>query len=367
MANGYASAILQDLSAAINSGSSKWKVDMHGFTQMLYTGNGASPIRVTAPDTGGKRTFNYWYRKRATMAQTDTSYSCDNVLTPARVEASVSTPNTAQIAWHLPDELITNYDGVTPTGANWAGQPVSPEMVDIVYSSCNAILGKVNSGLQGLITWGRNRVSGNSSAVSVNLPQAQSTMVLGNGIAKIKTDAMKNGFASRFNMVGLGLMYDYLAYAGHTSSSNQAGFDNRIAANGFDFYADQIWETSDGLNTANLVGVFNPGSIQIVEYLETDFRKGKLANSTFFQITLPTVDPAGNSVPVRFDAQLKEIDCPTTLTDAYSGQTATYNRGYSLVIWKNYGLFQEPADSFRNEDPMIAVNGSLRYAITNNA
>lgn len=365
MANGYAPEIVQDLRNALTAGNPSWKVDMHGFTQMLYTGNGAAPIRVTAPDTGGKRTFTYFYRQRPTISMTDTAYACDQVLTPARREVSVTTPKIRQIAYHLPDSLLTNYDQVRTGGANWAGQVVSTEMVDIVYSACNAILAGVNSDLQSLITWGRNAVSGNNASVSLNLPQTSTTMVLGNGIAKMKTDAMKNGFQSRFNVVGLGNMYDYLAYAGLSSAANQAGFDNRIAANGFDFYADQIWETSSGVNVSNLVGVFDPGSIQMVEYLETDFRVGRLANSTFFQIVLPVVDPRGNSIPVRFDAQLKEIDCPTTLTDAYSGSTATYNRGTSLIIWKNFGLFQTPSDAYRNDDSMIAVNGALRYTITN--
>lgn len=363
MANGYAPAILKDLSTAITSGKSSWKVDLAGFTQMLYTGNGASPIRVTAQDTGGKRTTSFWYRQRPTTSMTDTSYSCDNVLTPARKETSVTFNNVRQIAYHLPDELITNYDRVSTTGGNIGGQVVSSEMVDIVYSACNAILAGVNSDLQGLITWGRNRVSGNSSAVTLNLPQAQSTWTQGTGIGKLRADATKNLFTSgKFNVVGLGIMYEYLLNASMSSSANSAGLDNRIAASMFDFFPDQQFETT---TASNQIGVFDPGAIQIVEYLETDFRVGKLGNSTFFQVTLPTVDPNGNSVPVRFDAQLKEIDCPTTLTDAYSGQTATYNRGHALIMWKNFGLFQTPSDAYRNDDGMIAVNGALRYAVTN--
>lgn len=371
MANGYASAIINDMAAAITAGKPSWRVDMQGFTKMLYTGSGATPIRVTDQATGGKRTFSYWYRTRVTTPMTDTAYSCDNVLTPARAETSVTAGNTRQIAWHLPDSLLTNYDkagtsnagltpGVTP-------QVVSSEMVDIIYSGCNAILSGMNADLQGLLTWGKNAVTGSTSAPTINIATSATTISVNDGMPKLKSDTMRNGFQNRFNVVGLGTMYNYLQYKNYSTAPIDTGLDFRLATADFDFYADQTWVSASGAaaSSADMVGLFDPGSIQIVEYLETDFRKGKLANSTFFQITLPTVDPAGNSVPVRFDAQLKEIDCPTTLTDAYSGSTATYNRGYSLILWKNFGLFQIPSTAFHATDPQYQNNGALRYTITN--
>lgn len=370
MALGYAPYILQDITNALKTPKNNWKVDLHGFAKMLYTGTGAQPIRVTAEDTGGLREHRYTYRQRPTIAQTDAAYACDVVLTPARKEITVSTPKTRQIAWHLPDSLITNYQGVSTSGGNLGGKIVSSEMIDLVYSSANALLEGLNLDTQGLVTWGVNQTvtSGSKTAAqTINLPTASTTMVLGNGISKIMSDYQRNGLTGRMNMVGLGLGFEYSNYQRLNSAANQAGFDNRIATAQYDFYADQVWESASGggAGVANSIGIFEPGSIQVVEYLETDFRKGPLANSYFFTLTLPTIDAAGNAVPVRFDAQLKEIDCPTTLTDMYSGNTATYTRGTSLTIWKNFGLFQTPTDNFRSEDRMQGVNGALRYTLTN--
>ncbi len=365
MALGYAPYILEDISAALKSPKNSWKVDLQGFTQMLYTGNGASPIRVTAEDTGGLREHRYTYRQRATVAQTDTAYSCDQVLTPARKEITVTTPNTRQIAWYLPDALLTNYQGIYANrGANLGGKVVSEELMDVVFSSANALLEGVNSDLQTLVAWGNNSNASapKNAAQTINLPQATSTMVLGNGISKVMTDYKKNGLVGRPNFVGLGLGFDYAQYTKMSSAAMDNGFDNRIATSTYDFYADQVWEGNIG---ANQVGVFEPGSLQVVEYLETDFRKGQLANSFFFTITLPTLDSQGNAVPVRFDGQLKEIDCPVTLNDAYTGNSGTYTRGTQLIMWKNFGLFQTPSDNYRNDDRQAGVRGSLRYLFTN--
>lgn len=365
MALGYAPYILEDISAALKSPKNSWKVDLQGFAQMLYTGNGASPIRVTAEDTGGKREHRYTYKQRATVAQTDTAYSCEQVLTPARKEITVSTPNTRQIAWYIPDSLLTNYQGIYANrGANLGGKVVSEELMDIVFSSANALLQGVNSDLQTLIAWGNNSTATapKNAAQTINLPQATSTMVLGNGISKIMTDFKRNGLVGRPNFVGLGLGFEYASFTRMSSAATDNGFDNRIATAMYDFYADQTWES----NTAtNQIGVFEPGSIQAVEYLETDFRKGQLANSFFFQVVLPTMDSQGNAVPVRFDAQLKEIDCPVTLNDAYTGDPGTYTRGTQLIMWKNFGLFQTPTDNFRNDDRQAGVTGALRYTLTN--
>lgn len=371
MALGYAPELVKKLNTALKNPENQNKVDPMGFAKAVIAGNKAEPIRVTAEDTGGLRTHNFWTRQRATVSMTDTAYSCDNVLTPARKQESVSTPKTRQIAWMLPDALITNYEGISTTGATLGGKSVSSEWLDILYSSANALYEGLNLDLQSLITWGNNMTvtaGPKNAAQTINIPTASTTMVLGNGISRINADVVKNGFSGRYNMVGLGLGFDYAMYAKLSSAANQSGFDNRIATATYDFFADMIWESASGggAGVANSVGVFEQGSMQLVEYMETDFRKGELANSFFFPVTIPQVDSLGNAFAVRMDAQLKEIDCPTTLTDAYTGNTATYTRGTALILWKNFGLYQPTAlNNFRSEDRLQGVNGALRYTLTN--
>ncbi len=57
----------------------------------------------------------------------------------------------------------------------------------------------------------------------------------------------------------------------------------------------------------------------------------------FGVIALPAVASDGSLLPVKFDWQLKYIDCPTTLTDAYSGQSSTYQKGWSFIMKKVFG------------------------------
>ena len=359
MALGYARYLLRSITEAVGGATPHLKVDARGLTKMLYTGKGSSPIRNTEPDGGNKREIRYWFRERNTKAQVDTSYTCDNVLTPARKEMTLTASNVVQIGYHLPYDLITNYDKEMTASASLAGKPATKELLDVMAGGCNAILEKMNEVLVAAITYGKNSVTGASTAQSINFPQASTTQILNNGMAKVISDYKRNGLTGIPNFIcGPGLPFQYATYAALMSQAAQNGFDNRLATSWGDWYMDQDV-------TADEFVAFEPGSIQIVEYLENLFKPGRLANSDFFTATLPVLDPLGNSVAVPFDMQLKEIDCPTTLTDAYTGSTATYNRGHSLIIWKNFGLFQIPSDAYRAEDQQFLSNGSLRFTATN--
>ncbi len=110
MATGFAPYLLNDLKSVAGLATPHLKVDMHGFTKFLYQGAGSRPVQ-TSTLAGHRKEVRFYYRQRNTKAQTDTSASCDNVLTPARLEATVSVNNTRQIAWHLSHDLLRDkYD-----------------------------------------------------------------------------------------------------------------------------------------------------------------------------------------------------------------------------------------------------------------
>jgi len=365
MATGFAPYLLNDLKSVAGLATPHLKVDMHGFTKFLYQGAGSRPVQ-TSTLAGHRKEVRFYYRQRNTKAQTDTSASCDNVLTPARLEATVSVNNTRQIAWHLSHDLLRDYMEEASARVNLPGSSpltgVSAELLEIVYGGANGILKAMNDDLLGLITWGKNSVEGNNAATSVNLPKDKAVQPLTEGMPKILSDFNLNGLTGRPQIIGSGLMYNYMLTQPMVAV-DESGFNSKLATAMADFWPDQDFNTVIG---SNQFGVFENGALQLVEYLEhLGFQGGRLANSTFGVLPIPTVDPNGNSVPVLFDFQLKEIDCPTTLTDAYSGQTATYEKGYSLILKKDFGLFQTPSDAFRHEDVQRSVTGALRYTATN--
>lgn len=365
MANGLAPYLLNDMRSVVNGAYAGTKVDLKGFLAMLTSGAGANPIQ-TSTLAGHKKEVRFHYKKRNTKAQTDTSASCDNVLTPARIETTVSVGNTRQIAWHLPDELVATYMEEASQRVSVPGGPIngaSAELLDIIMSGANGILEGVNDDLLGLVTWGRNKVSGSNAAVTLNISKDASVQKLDGGFPKLLSDYKRNNLSGTPNVVGAGLFYAYMLSQSY-KGLDFAGMNSAIAAGGINFFADQDFADAVG---ANHIGVFEPGSIQLVEYLEyTGFKAGqKPGASEFGVIALPAVSSDGTVLPVKFDWQLKYIDCPTTLTDAYSGGTATYQKGWSFIMKKDFGLFQIPSDAYRNEDGNIAVNGALRYSVTN--
>ena len=365
MANGLAPYLLNDLKTLVGQAYPGHKVDLKGFLAMLTSGAGANPIQ-TSTLAGHKKEVRFWYRNRNTKPQTDTSASCDNVLTPARKEYTVSVGNTRQIAWHLPDELVATYMEEASQRVSIPGGPIagaSAELFDIIMSGANGILEAVNDDLLGLLTWGKNKVSGSNAAVTLNLSADTQVQKLTTGMAKLLSDYKKNNLSGMPNVVGAGLFYNYMLSQGW-KGLDQGGYNSATAANMINYFADQ--DFSDTVGTDH-IGVFEPGAVQLVEYLEyTGFKAGqKPGASEFGVIALPAVASDGTLLPVKFDWQLKYIDCPTTLTDAYSGSTATYQKGWSFIMKKDFGLFQLPSDSYRQEDGNYSVNGALRYNVTN--
>lgn len=365
MANGLAPYLLNDMKTLVGQSYPGSKVDLKGFLAMLTSGPGANPIQ-TSTLAGHKKEVRFWYRNRNTKPQTDTSASCDNVLTPARKETTVSVANTRQIAWHLPDELVASYMEEASQRVSIPGGPIagaSAELFDIIMSGANGILEGVNDDLIGLITWGKNKVSGSNAAVTLNISADTGVQKLTTGFPKLLGDYKKNNLSGAPNVVGAGLFYSYMLSQPY-KGLDQSGMNSMMAAAGINFFADQDFADTVG---ADHIGVFEPGALQLVEYLEyTGFKAGqKPGASEFGVIALPAVASDGTLLPVKFDWQLKYIDCPTTLTDAYSGSTATYQKGWSFILKKDFGLFQLPSDSYRQEDGNYSVNGALRYSVTN--
>lgn len=122
MATGYFPYLLRDISTYAGMATPHSKIDAHGLTAMTLANAAANPIALqeTLGD-GTNREVRVKYRQRNTKAQTDTSASCDNVLTNPRLEATISINNTRAIAWYLSDATLALYEKESHTNTGGPG------------------------------------------------------------------------------------------------------------------------------------------------------------------------------------------------------------------------------------------------------
>lgn len=364
MSLGFCPAILQGIDEVAKDANPMYKVQPNGFTSMLMRASTPGVIKNDSYN-GHKKTVTIKYRPRITVAQTDTTASCDNTLVQPYSEASVSIATYRQSSFHLDDEVLAQYCDDTTKMVSTGGAPsqlMYREVLDQIFSHANALLHGVNQDLLGLLTFGRNKVNNVSTAVTVNLPKDTAVQPITDGIYKLMGDYKKNNLTGRPQIVGQGMMLNY-SLSQPSKGLDQGGFDSKIASGFYDFWNDDDFDTVIGTNH---IGVFEPNALQLVEYLKYQGYKAgaKPGASTFFTMPLPMI-VNNEVVPVWFDVQLRYNDCESTITDAYSGSPLTIQKGYQVIISKNFGLFQIPSDSYRAEDPMHNVNGALHYLISN--
>lgn len=365
MATGFCPYLLQSIGEITKEANPMYKIQPNGFTGMLLTASTPGLIKNDSYN-GHKKTVQVKKRQRFTVEQTDTSESCDNVLTPAYTEDTVSVANIRQLAFHIDDETIAQYcDQASSIQSPNGMKPMTPlmyEVLDTVMSAANALLRGVDQDLLNLLVFGRNKVNGLNTAKTINLPLTVTTQPLNNGVTEILADYRKNGLTGRPQIVGQGLMLNYTMQQIAKGLDN-GGLDSSILTALYDFWNDDNYE---GVFGSNQFGVFEPNSLQLVEYLRYQgFKAGvKPGGSTFGILPLPMY--TANEVKfVEFDYQMKYYDCAQTVTDAYTGGSITVQKGWSMILSKQFGLYQIPSGAYRAEDPMFNVTGALRYTATN--
>ena len=366
MATGFCPYLLEHIGEVTQSANPMWKVQPPGLLNMLLTAGNPLAVKYDQGD-GHRRDVQVKYRAPFTVAQTDTSLSCDQILTPAYTETSVTVGNTRQIAFVIPDSTMERYCSDASNSVT-LGKPatsfMNEEIMGTIMSSANALLQAVTQDIWALLTWGFNLVFGSNAVCPINLPQNATTQTLNEGMTKILSDYGKTYLTGRPQIVGSGLIYNYFLQQ-FAKSTDTFGLNSKIMAGQTDFYFDNYAETSLGTNR---FAVFEPGSIQIVKMLHyRGFQAGARPGGSFFA-TLPLpIQVADQVVPYEVDMQLRYVDCPTTFTDAYSGATSTVTKGWQVILSTNFGLFQIPTfDAYRVDDSRYRVNGALRYAATNN-
>lgn len=360
MALGFAPYLLKDLKALAGINYPGTKITPAGFLQFLLDTSNIQGAKLTN-EAGHQLTAKVKYLQRISPGLVAENDTCDIDFVAAYREADITAVRTAKIGFYMSNETVSKYMNESSNSAT-IGNPATSTIQQIVTQlahTANAIIGKIDQRLLGDVNWGKNVVYGDDAVHDLNINKDATVNDLDSGYAKLLNDAYENEFFGQVSIVGSGFMNMLeLAKSANAISANQAGVDiSRFT--GYKWYPDLYAKSSTNWG-GNDIGVFAPGSIHFVDFQRyVGFRAGRLANSTFFQITLDV-----NGTPMTFDAQLRELDCPTAILDVY-GQSGNYSEGYVLYLKKTYGLFQIPDDAYSTSDRLTGVNGSIHYNVTN--
>jgi len=360
MASGFAPYILRDLMSLAGQNYPGTKITAPGFLQMLLENTDVAGVQLVNPD-GHQVTGKVKYKQRISPSLVAENDTCDIDFVPSYSEADISAVRFAKLGFYLSLNTVSKYMNDASKQQSVGTPPIGvlAEIVNTIQHTANAIIGKVDQRLLGDVDWGVNAVYGNDAVQNLNIEQDGTLNDLDSGYAKLLNDAFENEFMGDLLIAGSGKFNAYqLQKMAGALALNSAGVDvSRFT--GYKWYPDLHAKSSTNWGGDD-IGVFSKGSIHFVDFDKyKGFRTGRLGTSTFFQITLDV-----NGVPMKFDAQLRELDCPTSILDVY-GTSGTYSEGYVLYLKKTYGLFQIPSTAYATSDRLVGVNGAIHYNITN--
>ncbi len=372
MALGYAPFLLQHLKVVAADNAPETKVTPTGVLKMLMENNPQiqlpewQKLQLTN-DMGNIRAVTLKYLKRRSPSDTSEVDSCDNNSLPAYSEMSIQAPYFVSDSFFIPVSDVLKYEADAAKTVALGAPPTDfmQEHLTTLFTYVNGIVGAIDKKLIKNIVFGKNIVTGSAAATTLNIPLTSTNNDLTQGLGKLLADIEANEFSGKAMLAGGGKFNALMKQKGFTSF-NQAGINNSSALDLFSWYYDNYANAASNAFGADNIGVFSKGSIGFVDYQKyIGAFPYKLGNSMFFQIKLPVMSAQNDGTVdyMTFDAQLKGYDCPIELPGAYSNTTV--NRGYQLIISKNYGLFQIPADAYSAGDILTGNNGALLYNITN--
>lgn len=368
MALGFCPALLMHMKFVAGENAPETKVTPSGFlAALLEEGVQAQPVGdpfSLANAAGHIKDLRLKYYTRTVPGQMKTSDTCDIDLIPAYDEITIDSTDVVKFAVHLDDATVARYcdEASRSVAVGGAPTPFMQEQLAVIMSSMNGFIGKIDQTLLGDVVWGVNQVSGNNNAVTVNFNDDVTVNLVTEGWTKILQDfAMNEGYGTPI-VVGSGISnaFRHQLLAGVT---NMAQVNNNALYSLLNYYHDIHAATSWG---ANQFGVFQRGSLGLVQLDEyVGFRAGVKGTSTFFNAAIPMALPGAGDIPrmLNIDFQFKYNDCPTEETVGYSAETI--GRGYTLIMKKNFALWQIPSDAYQASDRLTGNNGSLRYTATN--
>lgn len=356
MATGFAPALLKSMKDLAGINYPGTKITAPGFLKMLLQNSDIMGAKLTN-EQGHQKTATVKYKQRISPSMVATNDNCDVDFSPAFREASLTAVNTAKWGAHISLDTVSRYMEEASRGVTIGGVSVIQEVADTVTQVANALIGKVDRVLLDAVDWGKNVVYGDDFVHDLNFESDATLFDVGTGFPKLLNDAFENEFSGDLLICGNGI-FNAVELSKMASQAALNGIDTSRFT-GYKWYAD-LWSKNSTNWGGNDIGVFSKGSIHFVDFQKyVGFRAGKLGTSVFFQIPIDV-----DGVTMLFDAQLRELDCPTSIPNIY-GTSTSYDRGYVLYLTKTYGLFQVPSDAFATDDRLTGVNGAIHYNVTN--
>lgn len=359
---GFAPYLLRDLSDLAGQNYPAFNITPAGFLELLLEHTNISGVRLVE-ENGHIKSAQVKYAQRISPSLVAENDTCDIDFVPAYKEAAINAVRIAKLGFYISLDTVAHYMESASQKINIPGSvPATSalrEIVDNINLTANAMIGKVDQRLLGDVDWGRNVVYGDDAVHDLNINKDATVFNLDEGYGKLLNDAFLNEFNGDLLIAGSGFFNILqLNRTAGVLSANQAGIDlSRFT--GYRWYPD-VWAASNTNWGGNDIGVFAKGAIHFVDFNKyVGFRAGRLANSTFFRLPLKV-----GGQTMWFDAQLRELDCPTEVLDVY-GTAGMYKEGYVLYLKKTYGLFQIPSDAYATSDRLVGVNGAIHYNVTN--
>lgn len=370
MALGYCPSLLLHLKDLQKCNYTGTKVTTGGFLKMLLEQRAKIPnhqLTINGEDGEGHyRPVTVKYRNRVTPSEISDSLDCDIDKIPAYSEQSITRTLDRKFSFMITDETIAQYCREASTTVA-IGRPATSfmnEHLSYFMQMLNGFLGSIDQALLAAMAtnFGTNVVTGSNAAQTVNIKQDATVNDLTSGITKILADAAANEMCGPVNLVGSGLMNNFMlqqAFKGLDS----AGIDtSRISGIRWfnDFYASSAWGS-------NQVGAFEDNAVHFVDLNRyVGFRAGQKGTSTFLNLPVP-VECAGCNGDyslLGLDVQLKYQDCPESRSVSGYESNITVDRGWQVIVSKSFGLFV-PNENYASTDRLNNSNGTLRYTITN--
>lgn len=368
MANGFCPALLVSINDVAQGNAPGQKLQIAGFLAALFCCQNSTVSAVNSQFSDGQvRPLTVKYTRRPTVADVNSNDDCTIDRIPGYNEWTIPNLGFQKSSFFIPDSTMAQYCA-DATRTQAVGQPptgVMREVYERIVETANVVMRKINQDLvtQMATKFGVNTTTHQSNGKVINIDQDGAKYVLDNGIIDMMRDIQENEICGEPCLVGGGL-WSAWNMSQLIACCNAAGMDfSKVGLPRlfFDKDSQQIW----GPNTA---GLFAPGSVKFIGRNAYEGAFAGQKGTSFFTSFLLPVDEFGCNLEdclrdLRFDLQLKYIDCPTTIN--VGGVPTSVNRGWQAIISKRYALWVQPADAYSPTDPLYDTNGSLLYYLTN--
>lgn len=368
---GYCTALLRNINEINTGNASGDKMRIAGLLAALFccANSSVSPVNDGNGSDGHVKDVRIKYRQRPSEADVSDDDNCEIDRIPEWQEWTIPALGFKKISWFLSDDEIRKY--CSEASAYRAAGGTAPSIMQEHYlnlvENSNVLMSAINRDLvaQMATKFGVNVTTGSSTGKVINISRDGDKMILDNGIIEMMRDLQENEFCGTPCIVGGGL-YSNWRMAIQAACCNSAGID--LAKLGVpEFFFDKATQSIWGENT---IGVFAPGSVKFLGFNQyVGNFAGQRGNSFFATIPMPVQAFGCNADAclgdLIFDAQIRYIDCPTTINVGPDDTPTLVNRGYEFILSKRYGLWTLPDDEYPEGDELEGTNGMLKYFLSN--